>query len=479
MPKFRKKAFVIAVFLAAIVLSNVLSFSAYRSLSTSLARRKQEEFEAASSLLSDTIQQRLQRYGNLVRTSASFVESIPNLEMTSLEPYVTGVLENEAYKSVYGIGYIHVVPHEQMNTYISNLNAEYLRTDSLHPTIRIYPDTANMIHYILAYNLPYKKERDSALGFDFGAEPLRAAAIDYSLQHNGVAVSPMVRGIGENVSLLLYLYPVVSSDGPIGFSFVSVRTQSLLGDTQVSFETKYNLYFSLRDITNAKDGEKGQFLTGVTDENVDDSYTVTNKTFEYGGREYLLQSYKDLTADNFDEASIKTIAFVAFLILNVWFILLVVLPVVVMMLVERNDSKRSALLQAAMHKYETIFNIVPCSILIYKPNESYSDAEILECNATFLKEIGKPISTVLHTNVCSLIAIDPADKVNMFIPSKTSDEMLTTNVILHNSLKTQLLFFVTELKLSGQRYVLAIGKSKSDITKAHEESISSIGDTTK
>ena len=182
-------------------------------------------FEHRVTTLEESILRRVEIYANTLEGATGLFAASDSVTRTEWKTYVDALELNVRYPGVLGVGYVPLVPAEELDSHTASVRAEGFSDYS------ITPEGDRAVYSTILYLEPFEGDNLLAFGYDMLTEEVRKEAMDLARDTGEVSVSGKVHLIqdknnpGES-GFLMYL-PIYENGQPHGN--ISERRQSIKG----------------------------------------------------------------------------------------------------------------------------------------------------------------------------------------------------------------------------------------------------------
>jgi len=227
-------------FWALVVLSLLVTLSAWRFEAVNVEQEARQRFEAQTKEIMTRINGVMDTYEQVLRGSVALFASVDRVPRWRWQRYVNGLAKEQ---SLYGIGTVgfadSVKPSEKQR------HVRAVRNEGING-YAIRPDGDRKQYFPIVYLEPLDSQNHNALGFDLFSEPIRRAAMVRARDSGEPALSGKVllepeTGRDKERGVLLFL-PVYKRGEPVetveqrraalqGFAFKPIAVSALIGRT--------------------------------------------------------------------------------------------------------------------------------------------------------------------------------------------------------------------------------------------------------
>ncbi len=188
------------ILLFLVLLTFFITFVFYKSSSNKDLVR----FTDQKARLHYSIENKLELYTNLLKTSRGFIDTIPVLTKKDFKKFSSSLNFDEDLKGVQGLGYAEVVATDKFGDVARKLSGESGNE------FKIFPDYADKFHSVVFYLEPERENTKSAPGFDMASDADRREAMLKACDSGEAAITRKIVPIqfkpeDDNFGFLIYL----------------------------------------------------------------------------------------------------------------------------------------------------------------------------------------------------------------------------------------------------------------------------------
>ena len=186
----------------------------------------EQNFQKASQDVLDDMDERLRGHELILLGGAGLWDASAVVSRSAWREYVARLqLERHQVGGMQGVGYSQLVRPDELAAHVKAVQADNLPHYSVRPA-------GDRSHYVpIVYFEPYSERAQSVIGFDMGAEPIRAQALRQAAQSGHATISGKLHLAGEPKSQpqvgFLMVVPVYRKHQPLGTA--SERWQAVQG----------------------------------------------------------------------------------------------------------------------------------------------------------------------------------------------------------------------------------------------------------
>jgi diguanylate cyclase (GGDEF)-like protein/PAS domain S-box-containing protein len=214
-----RSAWVVACVLG--VASLLASLWVHATVASSRAERLQHAGERAAAFL----EERVHAYGEIVRGAGALFQASQEVSASEFRAYTEALKLSRNYPGLLGLGYTERVPRGELAAWLQGIRRE-------RPEFEVVQDGGRPELVINSLIEPLALNH-AALGFDVGAEPVRAEGLLHATRTGDLALTERVRlrqdqEGGPGFLMYLPVSPRGASSGTAGWVFAVLRARDLV-----------------------------------------------------------------------------------------------------------------------------------------------------------------------------------------------------------------------------------------------------------
>lgn len=213
----------------------LLTGLAYNYIQQNIQQQGKARLKSQSQAIANAINIRLNRDIYLLYSLRGLYTASNSVERSEFKAFGDGSQLSENFPGIYAISFVEKVLAENKDSFVESIRNDTSIKPEGYPEFKIYPEGDKSNYLPLKYVYPEEKGV-FALGFDFGAEENRSAAMEEALKNDQPAITKRIQIIGSDENAFVIFLPVYKN----GFSFSTEaeRKENLSGYVGVLIEVE-------------------------------------------------------------------------------------------------------------------------------------------------------------------------------------------------------------------------------------------------